>query len=116
MKIETAKSYLASVNFHGANFTKPEWTFSRTGDATDLDLYSGACVVTGNKGDRDSKEWFLVVGTEIVQVEDQAAAMEAFMFAAKARCEANASAVAPLVKGAAEADALVAKKLKGFFA
>lgn len=116
MKIETTKSYIASVNFHGANFTKPEWTFSRTGDATDLDLYSGACVVTGNKGDRDSKEWFIVVGSEIVKVEDEAAAIEAFMFAAKARCAANAAVADPLFKGAAAADAIVADQLKGFFA
>jgi len=114
MKIETTKTYIAAVNFHGANFTKPEWTFSRTGDGSDLDLYSGACVVTGNKGDRDSKEWFIVVGEELAQVEDEAAAIEAFMHAAKCRCAANAAVVDPLFKGAAEADAIVASDLKAF--
>lgn len=84
MKIETTKSYIAAVNYHGASFARPEWTFSRTGDGSDLDLYPGACIVTGNKGDRDSKEWFIIGDDdELVKVKDEKAAREAFMVAAK---------------------------------
>jgi hypothetical protein len=116
MKIETAKSYIASVNFHGASFANPEWTFSRTGDGTDLNTYPGSCIVTGNKGDRDSKEWFIVVGEELIKVEDEEAAIEAFMFAAKAECAANSQ-----YKNISERDFLVVnahvtQALKGFFA
>lgn len=116
MKIETTKSYIASVNFHGSNFAKPEWTFSRTGDGSDLNLYSGAAIVCGDKGDFASQEWFVVVGSELVRVEDKDAAKDAFLFAATARCAANRQVVDALGAGAAKADSIVARELKGFLA
>lgn len=118
MKIETTKSYIASVNFHGRSFVRPEWTFSRTGDGTDLDIYAGDAIVIGNKGDRASQEWFIVIGEELVKVEDQAAASDAFHFAATCVCKANEVFGYKRIEDRdwSEVNAYVSNELKGYLA
>jgi len=114
MNIQTTKNQIASVNFHGASFSDAEWEYSKTADGSDLDTYSGAAIVTANKGDFDSCEWFVVAGAELISVADCNAASEAFMFAAKIRCDANRAVANPLGAGAAEVDSIVAVAVKNF--
>lgn len=109
MKINTTKR-IASINFHGSNFAEPEWIWSKS-HGSDLDLYSGAAVFLGDKGDKSSYEWCIVAGDKLINVGSKDELCAVFHCAAQYRCDANRMVSDPLGKDAEKVDAEVAQAI-----